>query len=350
MASSPPVLLLGAEGYVGRAFARELRGRGGAFVPLAREALDYTRFEVLFDYVRKLAPGFVINAADHPGGLGQSLLEPERLAALEINAILPQTVARVCLMTHTPWGHVSSGDVYVGAKRLENGVWRIERDLTQAAALSEFAARPEHFAGFNEGDPPNRTFREPPCDAHAGAKALAEEGLLGPGRCYIWRLRHPFSELDDPGNYLSQLQRRTALVDGIDSLAHLGDAVRGCLELWERRAPFGIFNVCNPGAVTTRTVAGLMERYLRTGADFQWLEPGEAAAGQDARGPHALLDTTKLRRAGVELRPVSAALEHALGRWRPAVLAGNGPACAARGGGDGFLSVKSASSVANSHS
>src|SRR5215831_7654546 len=96
------ILLLGATGYIGQAFANELRWRGASFVPLTRQALDYTRFDVLFDYVRKLNPDFVINGA---GFADKSPLTGEmaRAEAVQGNTLFPQTVARVCFMTKLPW-------------------------------------------------------------------------------------------------------------------------------------------------------------------------------------------------------------------------------------------------------
>src|SRR5258708_4953287 len=102
------ILLLGASGYIGQAFARELRRRGSCFIPLTRKAIDYSQFGLLFDYVRKMRPTFVINAAGYPGKPNVEACEPAREETLYANTLLPQTVARVCLMTNTPWGHVSS--------------------------------------------------------------------------------------------------------------------------------------------------------------------------------------------------------------------------------------------------
>jgi len=86
-------------------------------------------------------------------------------------------VARVCLMTNTHWGHVSSGCIYSGAKVLENGAPHIERDLAQPRLRQLFAAHPERFYGFTEFDQPNFAFHSPPCSFHSGTKALAEESL-----------------------------------------------------------------------------------------------------------------------------------------------------------------------------
>ncbi len=57
------IVLLGSGGYVGQAFAAELRRRGHGFIPLTRKAINYADFTLLFDYVRKVKPQFIINAA-----------------------------------------------------------------------------------------------------------------------------------------------------------------------------------------------------------------------------------------------------------------------------------------------
>ena len=106
------ILLLGAASYVGQAFARALRGRKDLFIPLSQETFDYTRFEFLFDYVRKLKPELVINAAEHSGNGNGDSSDEDRLAMLQANTLLPQTIARVCAMTNTQVGHVSSGSIY----------------------------------------------------------------------------------------------------------------------------------------------------------------------------------------------------------------------------------------------
>src|SRR2546430_6828446 len=103
------ILLLGANGYIGQAFASELRRRGCCFIPLSRSAFDYTRFELLFDYVRKMRPELVINAAGYPGRPNVDACELARAETFRANTLLPQTIARVCPATNTPLGHVSSG-------------------------------------------------------------------------------------------------------------------------------------------------------------------------------------------------------------------------------------------------
>jgi dTDP-4-dehydrorhamnose reductase len=150
------ILLLGATGYVGQAFSSELRRRKLSFIPLTRKAIDYTNFDALFDYIRKMKPDFVINAAGYAPNSNLEVCESAHWEALCANALLPQTVARACLMTNTPWGHVSSGNIYAGAKiETQEGQMRIERDLNRSDICKLFARYPERILGFTEWDEPN---------------------------------------------------------------------------------------------------------------------------------------------------------------------------------------------------
>ncbi len=346
------VLLLGATTYIGQAFARALRRRKDPFIPLSRKAFDYTRFEFLFDYVRKIRPDLVINAEEHGssdcwidavigggsngvmGGRGSAAVthlpnapilqhsiaaaEPERMEMLQANTLLPQTIARVCSLTNTPWGHVSSGSIYSGAKIVENGSVRIEVDLGLPSARSLFVAHPERFLGFTELDEPNFSFKAAPCTFYSGTKALAEEAIRN-SQNYIWRLRLPFNEQDEPSNFLSQLKDGLKLYDAINSLSHVDDCVSACLELWERRAPFGTYNVASPGAVSTCDVLHMIRHILKPTRQLQLLVYQENAPSGSEKNLHSdcILDVSKLLKAGVKLRPVCDALAKSLEAWQP---------------------------------
>jgi len=310
------VLLLGATSYTGQAFARALRRRKDPFIPLCRSTFDYSRFELLFDYVRKIHPDLLINSDDSVEIPGQELAEAERMEMLQANTLLPQTIARVCDATNTPWGHVSSGSIYCGAKITMNGQFHVEEDLSLENVRSLFAAHPEKFRGFTEQDEPNFSFRSI-CTFYSGTKALAEEALRS-SRSYIWRFRLPFNELDEPANFLSQLQDSAYHHDAINSLSQLDECVNACLDLWERRAPFGIYNVVNPGAVCTREILQMIHRSLKSRRDFQLLVyEGNGDAQQKPLHSDCILDISKLERNGIRLCSVQEALERTLQKWQP---------------------------------
>lgn len=317
------ILLLGASGYIGRAFANELRRRGHSFIPLTREAFDYSRFDFLFDYLRTMKPVFLINAAGYRETADSTNIYGEREKMMAANAILPQMVARICLMTKTPWGHVSSGEIYSGAKVLEEGVLRTEPDLNRTDLRQLFESLPDRFHGFTELDEPNLTFRNSPCNFFSGTKALAEETIRDLGQIYIWRPRLLFNEIDEPCNLLHRLQHQPTVFDHIDSLSHLDDFVKASLDLWEIRAPYGIYNVTNPGAISTSKLTDFLQRVIKPRPRFNFGSPEDdpARAGSPAPESHCILDTTKLLKAGVKIRPVADALKDSLERMRTAARA-----------------------------
>ena len=303
------ILVLGASGFIGRAFVSELRRRGHPFIPLTKRAFDYTRFDFLFDYFRTMRPAFLVNAANYEFPARRPMEEAERQKMMAVNAILPQMLARVCLMTKTPWGHVSSGSVYCGAKVLEDGQPAFHLDLGGLEMLELFAAQPDKFHGFTEIDEANVSFRNPSCDFYSGTKALAEEAIRNIGQSYIWRLRLPFNEDEDPCNWIWRMQRDGETQDSIQSFSHLEDCVKACLDLWEMQAPFETYNVTNPGAITTGRVAREMHRVLRVPVRVR-------TGGNGASQLGCILDSGKLLRTGVKLRPMEKALEDCLNRVR----------------------------------
>lgn len=312
------ILLLGATGYIGEAFARELERREEPFATLSRKSVDYTRFEELLKWLRGEKPEFVINAAGYTGKPNVDACETARADTLQGNTLLPLTIAQACAVAQVPLGHVSSGCIYSGAKIKTKDGLAVERDLTKPAMREVLAKNRSAILGFTETDEPNFSFRNPPCSFYSGTKALAEEAIAGVGRSYIWRLRIPFDEFDNPRNYLTKIQRYPKVYDNVNSISHRADFVRACLDTWRLRVPFGTYNVTNPGFVTTREVVQLLEKYLEPGRRFEFWENDEEFYRVAAKTPRSncVMDVSKLLGAGVKIRPVQEALEDSLKNWK----------------------------------
>lgn len=317
--ANQPILLLGGTGYIGQAFARELQRRKQPFTLLSRNEVDYSRFDVLLNFLKTNQPAFVINAAGYTGKPNVDAAETERAEALLGNALLPQTIAHACAALNIPWGHVSSGCIYSGAKVVTNGRERVEPDLTRPDLHALVEKSPQAIHGFTETDGPNFSFRRPPCSFYSGTKALGEEAIAGLGQSYIWRLRIPFDEFDSGRNYLSKLQRYPKVYDNVNSVSHRADFANACLDLWERRAPFGIYNVTNPGFVTAHQVVATIQKILKLKRTFEFWASDAEFYKKAAKAPRSncVLDVSKLLATGVKIRPVEEALEDSLRNWEP---------------------------------
>jgi len=286
------IYLLGGSGYVGQAYQALLAGKGIPFRNVRRADLDYTDAVTLRDALRRDRPEFLINAAGYTGKPNVDACEVHKSECLDGNAVLPGTVARACAEAGVPWGHVSSGCIYNGA-------------------------RPDG-GGFTEADTPNFTFRAGPCSFYSGTKALGEEVLADQPGVYIWRLRIPFDARDNPRNYLTKLMRYERLLEATNSISQLHEFAAATFACWEKRVPFGIYNITNPGQVTTREVVDLIRRSGVCPKEFRFFASEEEFMRIAAKTPRSncVLDSSKLARAGIQLTEVREAVARALREWK----------------------------------
>jgi dTDP-4-dehydrorhamnose reductase len=316
------IVLLGVTGYIGQQFKKTLQERGLPFVAPLRSETDYTRFDALRGFLEKTKPEFLVNAAGYTGKPNVDACENNWADTLQGNTLFPATVAGACASLGIPFGHVSSGCIYAGAKVKLDGAkgTKVEKDLNQPHLQMLLADKPESFVGFNETDEPNFTFRRPPCSFYSGTKAMGEEAIQGVGQNYIWRLRIPFDEFDNPRNYLSKLQNYPKVYQNANSLSHRADFVAGCLDLWVKKAPFGIYNVTNPGFVTSQQVVEMIQKILRPARSFAFWNNDEEFYRVAAKTPRSncIMDVSKLLSTGVKMRSVEAAVTCALENWVPA--------------------------------
>ena len=312
------VLLLGASGYIGQAFGKELSRRGIPFRPVTRKELNYADYRALRTALQKEKPEFVINAAGFTGKPNVDACESRRGETIVGNVILAQTVAQACDAAGVRLGFVSSGCVYTGAKvRRECGTWAVEDRLTEPLVSELLDKRSDRVAGFTETDETNFCFAHNNCSFYSGTKALAEEVMAGFPDFYVWRLRIPFDEFDGPRNYLSKIQRYPKVYQNWNSISHRGDYVVACLDTWLQKIPVGVYNVVNPGYISTREVVQKIQQRLKPAwkPEF-WASDDEFYRfGAITPRSNCILEPGKLLKSGIRIRPLEEALEEALDRW-----------------------------------
>ena len=285
------ILLLGGNGYVGSAIQKNLTGRGLPFTVVSRASSDYSNPLVLVKMLRELRPEFLINAAGYTGKPNVDACEIHRTECLAGNGVLPGVIREACEQTQTPWGHVSSGCIFTGAKA--------------------------DGSGFKESDAPNFSFRQNNCSFYSGCKALGEEVLDGAENCFIWRLRIPFNNINSERNYISKMMRYDRLLMATNSLSQLDEFADACVASWTQRVPFGTYNLTNPGSVTTRDVVRLIQKHGLSNRDFQFFDSDDQFMKLAAKTPRSncVLDSTKAIAAGLPLSPIEDALESAMKHW-----------------------------------
>lgn len=284
-------MILGGNGYVGSAFQKHLQQMQLPFEVISRAVVDYSDETALLRLLEQRRPEFLINAAGYTGSPNVDACEVHRTECLQGNAVLPGVIRSACEKAGVPWGHVSSGCIYTGAK--------------------------PDGSGFTEIDAPNFSFRQNNCSFYSGCKALGEELLSGAANCYIWRLRIPFNEVDGSRNYISKMMRYDCLLKATNSLSQLDEFAAASVACWTRSVPYGIYNLTNPGSVTTEDVVALIKRRGLVRKDFRFFDSEDQFMKLAAKTPRSncVLDTTKAEQLKLPMRPIAEALETAIGNW-----------------------------------
>jgi dTDP-4-dehydrorhamnose reductase len=281
--------LLGSSGYVGSRFRWLFETHGVAWRPIRRPAIfDAAR---LSKALVEANVQFVVNCAGFTGKPNVDACETQKSQCLLGNAVLPGVVREACESLDLPWGHVSSGCIYTG--RRADG------------------------SGFREEDPPNFSFRQNNCSFYSGTKALGEEVLVGAAKCYIWRLRIPFDSTTNPRNYLQKVLTYDRLLEAENSLSRLDEFVQACLDCYQKRLRYGVYNITNPGSVWTSEVTALLRASGITDKPFEFFCNEQEFMRTAAKAPRSncVLDSTKAVQAGLKLTPIVRAIEECLSAW-----------------------------------
>ena len=285
------IVILGCTGYVGSRFYLSALRRNHKVNVVTRQSANLADYKTVKDVLTVLKPDFVVNAAGYTGKPNVDACELNKDDTIIGNVVLPQVVAQVCDTLNIRWGHVSSGCIYTG----DNG-----------------------GKGFTEEDEPNFSFDNPPCSFYSGTKALGEKVLMSDyDPPYIWRLRIPFDEYNGPRNYLTKLMKYDKLLSARNSISHRRQFCEACLELAEIWAPEGIYNVCNPGSVTTEDVVKVIKKRLKLKKKFKFFDDEEHFMGNvKTYRSNCVMNVDKLLKTGVYMSPVMEALDMALKDWK----------------------------------
>ena len=137
---------------------------------------------------------------------------------------------------------------------------------------------------------------------------------------YVWRLRIPFDHRENPRNYLTKLMRYQRLLEATNSISQLQEFASATLACWEKRVPFGKYNVTNPGQVTTRQV---VDHILSSGVlkkEYAFFKDESEFMEIAAKTPRSncVLSSAKLASVGIRMTEVHEAIARDLRRWQRA--------------------------------
>lgn len=273
------ILLLGANGYIGSAFAAELTQRGKAYLTIRREYYtDQQCFASLLDDRTAGPITLVINCAawiPQPSVNQCSVGTESMQKTIDANLLLPTMLAAECEKADIEFAHISTACLY------------------------------DEKRPYSENDAPTRDSRGY-CGFYVATKYLSEQTVLEYPKSYVWRIRLPFDRPNNPRNYLTKLATYPELWDHINSLTHRGDFVKAALDMIELKAAYGVYNMVNPGSISARAIVDILHRAGIRKNKPKWVD-----------GPvtGTRLNTEKLLSTGVKIRLVGDALHDCITQW-----------------------------------
>lgn len=239
-------LLLGSSGYVGQAFKKYFEANKIPYITHSvRFPLDEREFtRVLLTNKVKV----VYNCAGFTGkpNVDSCELPENKELALFANALLPAQILDLLTKLNVRLVQISSGCIY--------------NDPT-----CEYGLEPSII--YTTDDLPNFTFNNKKRSWYSGTKALGEELLLSKKHASvaICRLRIPFNGDVNSRNIIHKLINYKTLINATNSFSNLDEFVNSCYIIGNNSYEEGIFNLTQPGYMTTKEIVALLQKYNLVG-------------------------------------------------------------------------------------
>lgn len=281
------IALLGSSGYIGSYFKQHFDINNIPYTPI-KHHLVYDR-EVFLQTLKYHKIEFLINCAGYTGKPNVDACESNKPSCYLGNVVLPDLINHHCSTLDIPWGHISSGCIYNGYPK----------------------------NGYSEEDIPNFTFNDQEYSYYSGTKSLAESKIKNNPKCYIWRLRIPFTNTNNPRNYITKLINYPVLLNCINSITDVQEFVQACISCRQLQLPYGIYNLTNPYPLTTSDITRIITKTGMSNKTFQFFESYEEFAKM-IRTPRSncTLNVKKAISHHLVLSDTLQAVERAIKTWR----------------------------------
>jgi len=289
------VIIFG-KGFLGTTLYRSLLEEGHAVAVYSKRDVNYTSHDALVDFLKKMPPGFVINASGFTGVPNVDAAEDNKELCWKLNAQVPATIATAI---ETAGGrhwlmHISSGCIYSG----------YDKDYT-------------------EEDTPNFGLFNPESSFYSKTKHAAETFLEGLP-VFSFRLRIPFDGTLSHRNYFSKLIKYDSLISVPNSVTCIDDFCSFVHQFIVKRGeqgerlPYGPYNVVNPGVVKAEDIVTALRDHGVMNPNHRFIELSEL--NTKAKRSNVVLNTEKTASIGLELPHVGESLRRCVKefaeRWR----------------------------------
>ncbi|MBI4140337.1 sugar nucleotide-binding protein [Candidatus Woesearchaeota archaeon] len=236
--------------------------------------------------LQKYKPDVVINCVAKTGAPNIDWCEDHKEETLFANVNVPILLAEACKRNNIFFVHLSSGCIYQGDN---NG------------------------KGFSEEDTPNffGSF-------YSKTKIMAEVGLKN-YQALILRLRMPIDSVPGERNFIDKIVRYSKVINVPNSMTCIDDLLFAAPKLIERRAT-GTYHITNPGAITHEEILQLYKEIVNPKHTYELITLEQLHLMTKAHRSNCILNTEKLQKEGIELRPIKQAVRNSLEVYKQHLL------------------------------
>jgi UDP-glucose 4,6-dehydratase len=193
------------------------------------------------------------------------------------NVTIPLFLTKVANELDIPIIHIGSGCIYDGYSKIYN-----ENDLPNFGS-----------------DSYSSSFYSKTKDAFEKLSAHLDR--------YIFRIRIPFNGIPEPKNYIWKIINYNFLINYKNSITNVDDFADFVYKFIENKREYGIYNVVNQGSIDAKDVVEVLKKYSIENLNWKFISVKEA--GFKVNRSNCILDTSKIRKIGLELPSVVESLE-----------------------------------------
>jgi 3,5-epimerase/4-reductase len=263
-------LILG-KGFVGSHLAQYFSNNGIEYKHVSQSDLDYTDPVVFEDYLQENDKDikWVINCSGYTGVPNVDACEINKELCYAYNVMYPMQVVKICDRYKIPVIHIGSGCIYSGYSKI-----------------------------YTEEDTPDFGIYSNESSYYSKCKHVFET-FAQHFKCYVLRIRIPFTDELTRKNYFSKLLGYDTLINELNSVTSLNDFDEFIVKFISAKPDYGIYNVVNPEPVKAEEVVWLLEKHGLKNPNWKFIELKDL--NTVANRSNCVLSTDKIAKLGLEL-------------------------------------------------
>jgi 3,5-epimerase/4-reductase len=263
-------LILG-KGFVGSNLAQHFKDTKVPYKIFSQSELDYTNPSVFEKYIKEnnIEIKEIIIAFGLTGVPNVDFCEDNKELCYAYNVLYPMQVVRICEQYVIPVVHVGSGCIYSGYDK-----------------------------AYTEEDTPNFGMFSDDSSYYSKCKHVFETFAQG-RKCYVLRIRIPFTSDYSRKNYFTKLLKYDTLINELNSVTSIKDFNVFVAKFIRQHPEYGIYNVVNPQPVKAEDVVQILKDHGLSNPDWRFISLSEL--NTKANRSNCVLSTDKIDALGLSL-------------------------------------------------